>query len=987
MINQKDGIIRLENEAIAVEIDTARRFSLRAIQNKLTGCYFETNEASPATVVLSAAKQRIPILNWRMNLSSPKRETDHRSEAGYLAGYHRPDVADDDWYEVEFPYGTPHGRVRGTPDRYEGYGWFRQRFDLPAAAISERIAFLLGGYDQHDWNEYWVYLNGQLIGHRLATSYWREPAVIELRPGEPGYGALRFGHSNLLAIQTCNLHRARPDMRDEDSERYLFNSSLTDQVVTIGQPYQRVHEFELVDWASDESAGRTTVRGQLRNRQRHLNLSVHYEIRGNEPAFRKWVEVENAGDSSQLALDLVILDFQTNGKTNLGGRGYPVYLDDQLFAGVEHPAGVNQGLGATVRLWHCPGKRLDLGQTLRSKSVVIGVGEAGQARQAFLEYLLRNGQRKPAPYALWSTEGVHDYPFATTWAEQVVPEDKMLRALDWMDSTQKKYGKLFDYFVLDVGWQDHAADLTKFHQEFWPNGPGKVVSRVNELGMKFGLWFAGTSAGWSCGENPDVKPSFVPLPQKEMPEYKFQPAEGPPGRTWVRGQLCPASEPYRSILRNAILHHIQENEMRLFKIDTSHYVCHSTSHDHLPGKYSTEAMMDETIALTDIAREACPDIFVMWYWGHSSPFWALYGDTIFESGVFMEASNVSTHPSLFYRDSVTTYLDEGTQFANQIPPLAKDSLGVWIGHVQWANWMGKDDWRNAWIADLGRGSLMAQLWGNVFLFDEDDARFLAETMAWWRKNADILNHPRPILGDPWYGQPYGYLHAGPDRAFIFAHNPTFEHQRVQLRLDKSVGLKAGGWKVSRLYPDQAEFAKGGGYANDDLLTWWLRPFEVALLELQPASAETKPVIEQTDPLQPPTNPSRPLAWALSEGEARNGKRRFAGRIDLPEVAEDSTIGLILRFWRDEKPWRSDYICDLIKPTVSIDGNAVSCSVIPGRRVWKSSNWMVVKMDAPAGWSNQSLEVEIAVELPDDVELTREGWLVPQWWTKLEYRSP
>ena len=49
------------------------------------------------------------------------------------------------------------------------------------------------------------------------------------------------------------------------------------------------------------------------------------------------------------------------------------------------------------------------------------------------------------------------------------------------------------------------------------------------------------------------------------------------------------------------------------------------------------------------ARAVSPDVFVLWYWGvGSSPFWGLYGDGIFESGLFLEGSGTSRVPRLYY---------------------------------------------------------------------------------------------------------------------------------------------------------------------------------------------------------------------------------------------------------------------------------------------------------------------------------------------------
>ena len=69
-------------------------------------------------------------------------------------------------------------------------------------------------------------------------------------------------------------------------------------------------------------------------------------------------------------------------------------------------------------------------------------------------------------------------------------------------------------------------------------------------------------------------------------------------------------------------------------------------------------------------------------------------------------------------DSVTLAQDQNAQYARAIPPLAKDSLGVWLADTRWGNFMGRERWREALVMDLGRGSLLfPNLWGDVYLCD------------------------------------------------------------------------------------------------------------------------------------------------------------------------------------------------------------------------------------------------------------------------------
>ena len=267
-------------------------------------------------------------------------------------------------------------------------------------------------------------------------------------------------------------------------------------------------------------------------------------------------------------------------------------------------------------------------------------------------------------------------------------------------------------------------------------------------------------------------------------------------------QMCMASDPYYRVFRNAVLHHVRENQARLIKFDSGAYYCNSTKHGHLPGKYSTEAMANRVIEIVNAARAIAPEVFVMWYWGEGSSLWALHGDVISESGLFMEGSGTSQFPTLYYRDSVTLSLDQNTQFAKLIPPMNKDSLGIWLSQIRWGNFMGKERWREALVMDLGRGSLVfPQLWGDPNLLNDSDVEFLAQIMALARSHDRILQGPRRTFGNTWKNEIYGYAFGDGNRGLIFCHNAHFAARKVTLPLRRCDVGRGASRRISRREPN------------------------------------------------------------------------------------------------------------------------------------------------------------------------------------------
>ncbi len=446
---------------------------------------------------------------------------------------------------------------------------------------------------------------------------------------------------------------------------------------------------------------------------------------------------------------------------------------------------------------------------------VYGVGEkAGGARAAFVEHVRGRMRRvvrgHDRPYVIFDNFGSwpegENHQFFTQNTEAHV-----LHSLDRLAESQRATGCRFDLCNLHF-WVDHAGDLKRFDPDRFPHGIAPIKQRLDNLGIAPGLWIDSSMAAWSIGRNPSVAASF----------------------TEDRGWFCRASEPIRSLYLEAFLHHIRENGVRLIKFDNLRTVCNNPQHDHLPGVYSTEAITNSVIDFLDALDAACPDVFLILYWGHRSPWWLLHGDTLFDSGVGIEAASPANQPAPFARDSVTQKLDQAQEHAQDVPPLGKDSLGIWLSDWGWNSSIGKVHWQNGLVMDMCRGSMLIQLWADRDWLSPPEWNELADFVALVREHPECFRCPRWIIGSPSKNEPYGYSCSDGQRAFLAIHNACWTDSVIPLTLGTPFGLPAGRrWDVYRWYPKPAQL-QTGSETFGELTSIALRPFETVLLEVVPA---------------------------------------------------------------------------------------------------------------------------------------------------------
>ena len=1004
---ERENKLFLGNGLVEAVIQLTDNPCLASITNKLSGNTLKFAESQDCVLRLGCSEQRTDIPEWRFRPGSAE-DIPPEEEIGYRAGFYKPDVDMTNWTLVRQLNYFPIGGFGFQEVVYPGYGWYRSTFKLPTEAKGKLIEFGLGGGDNYDWLHYWVYLNGTCIGQASPQGEWHEAPKYILKPEDVAYQALRFGEENVLAVQTRGLNRRRPEMSLPDAERYIMASYLVDQYVSVGPTYREVSEFPLKAHRVENDADQAIIELDLVNEAEGLALTIRWWVLADEGVIYKHIDVYNAGKAEHVLLEIDLQKLRCDRIVSVGGMGFPCMIGEEVFCGIQHPAGYSQGQDKTVRLRSLPGRKLEPGAIYESKVAMFGISPAGRAGEGFVHYIEKHGRRKKKLLHTYDIYGVYDNAGLMNPTE--VTEELVLDNLDDLERLQKR-GIYFDYYFIDTGWSNHRGDLKDFDPSRFPKGPAKIVEQLRKLGMKIGLWVspsAGPMAFVSAAGNPVLDPSAM------HPLKEGQPCN----------EYCLASEPYRTIFREALLYHVKENNVRSFKLDGFSYFCTNPTHGHMMGKYSVEPIVDSMIEIIEEVRRECLDIMFMYYWHFRSPWWLLHGETIYERGIWMEGATPSDFPARLTRQSVTISFDQGLDHSwDKFPLHTQDSLGVWITHTRWGAYMGKEGWQDAWVMDLARGSMLCQLWGDVSLFDEKDIQFLAAISAWAKKNSHLLYQPRRILGNPWKAEPYGYACFQGDEGVIFIYNPQFRQDTISLSLCEEIGFCCkddyGPYLIENAYPGRNDVAlsRPQCVSPRQMLDIPLDPFEVKMLKVLRADNATVPefpVVEQRKqrslalPSQlkeifcEEVNADAPEEqWFVRR--AINGRslyvdreegfeqhdiysdgrdivithRRMAGKLNIPSITEKNVSLLTLAMVsRDGICWHHHALFDIIRLRASLNSENLQVSPNPSRWHEQAGAWSWIVFQIPLSQSSagRQISLEIDVYLPRSVTIKLETWL-------------
>jgi len=215
-------------------------------------------------------------------------------------------------------------------------------------------------------------------------------------------------------------------------------------------------------------------------------------------------------------------------------------------------------------------------QTLLSKRSAIGVAPGTPLNRVgdwFQRYI---SQIRAAPvrrYILWESW------WTTKWPTEI----KVLTMIDKVKGEFLDHGIPLDGYLFSAYWE---TDGWKLNRRAFPRGLAPVLKRLDEIGLRMGLWMGFTAGGGS----------------REWLQSRGY--ETTPG-----GGACFAGPKWSAYIKRTFLEHVEQWRLVCWKNDYSGYTCDRSDHGHLPGLYAVSAHADVMIDTVQEARRIRPGFY------------------------------------------------------------------------------------------------------------------------------------------------------------------------------------------------------------------------------------------------------------------------------------------------------------------------------------------------------------------------------------------
>ena len=553
------------------------------------------------------------------------------------------------------------------------------------------------------------------------------------------------------------------------------------------------------------SASDTDVAFRYGHQATGIAAEVRYSLEGDRPWFRKRVDLQAPpviATPARLWVDIQESVPEPVRRVGYGlrggmdaeeqqgldtyadqpGCGYPVWVDDG-FVGVEHPCGFTVP-GDRLELFHHPVWSTD--RRIASYAAVYGVAsDPGSVPAAFEDYLwhIRLPRLDRPIFHIsvgWSTRYIGDREYIESFEGNRAFAEAMLAL-----------GLRPDALALDAGWFDrrsiyrHKADdeadtrLIAFREWLKSHDIDLALWVTHNGPVGFDTdWIQ--EQGWRVGESRTRRSTYSSGTFVVMPQPTFEEALA---TRWER------------LVREVGVAH--------FKIDWDN---ECATHRDITPQYPTpdhvrEASINAFNRIDRRLRAANPAIVTRNGWW-PSPWWLCWANHtwLVNSG----DCEYTAWPSRTQRDRAVTHRDACYYhvFRRAETPIPLDPFDNHEFVQAPTNAFGDDPdtWVNNMVLAATRGTTYMPLPICPEALTEERAAQLSRLMDWMRYHGAELGvrGTRMVLGNPAFGEPYGFLHPSADSAWLVLRNPSVEPQEVALPL--SDWMADGPQTIRQVYP-------------------------------------------------------------------------------------------------------------------------------------------------------------------------------------------
>ncbi|MFO7946806.1 MAG: hypothetical protein R6V19_08320 [Armatimonadota bacterium] len=462
------------------------------------------------------------------------------------------------------------------------------------------------------------------------------------------------------------------------------------------------------------------------------------------------------------------------------GCGYPVYAGDWFF-GLEHPAGFTVP-GERLEMYHHPTWSAE--GTIQSFRAVFGAAESHEdVPERFMDYLwaIRNPRPKK-PYVVittgWTAHNVGPGEYDQTFEATHAFVDGLLEV-----------GIKPDAVAMDAGWFERDS---MYHAKDDDDADTRLIQlrkRLEDEGMDLALWVSHNGRtgfdmdwikqqGWETGDGPGAtyrSREFVVMMQPDFEEA--------------------LAERFAELVGRVGAQHLKidwDNECATNETFADEY----PTSDHV-----REASLLAFNRIDGRIREANESLLTRNGWW-PSPWWLQHADHVWlvNSG----DCEYAMWPSRTQRDRDNTHRDacyyQITRNAETPMPLdAYDNHGF-VDALDNPFSNPRHTWLDNLVLQFTRGTTYLHMPLTPENLRNWQARQVQQALDWWHYHGEELGtrHSRMVLGNPAYGEIYGFLHPFEGGAWLTLRNPSVEPQKTTLPLDRWLGYEPG--TVRQVHP-------------------------------------------------------------------------------------------------------------------------------------------------------------------------------------------